>query len=277
MKTLADAVAKYIHGHYLNNLASTRCALKKASQLSWWQTALGKCRLDKLTPAKISHVLGEMDAAPATRNRYLAALSSLLAVAQREWGWIEHNPARGVTRWREPSGRLRYLNDHEREALLKCASFDSDERIYPLIVLALYTGARQGELLRLRWRHVDLERGRVYLQTTKNGDRRTLYLAGPALQVIREMNPGDPDELVLSRTFPRHAWERVKRSAGLEEGLRFHDLRHTFASYAAMSGASVRDLSEALGHKTMSMVKRYSHLSDSHVAGVVERMVERYS
>jgi integrase len=78
-----------------------------------------------------------------------------------------------------------------------------------------------------------------------------------------------------SPTFPRDAWEQALREAGVPD-FHFHDIRHTFASYMAMSGATLAELAEALGHKTLAMVKRYAHLSEAHTSGVIRRMTEKF-
>ncbi len=186
-----------------------------------------------------------------------------------------------VRRPTEPRGRLRWLDDGERVRLLAACREANDPRLYALAVLALTTAARQGELLALRWRDVDLGRGMAVLEETKNGDRRSLALRGEALDLMRERSRVrrlDTDLVFADElgraTFPEKEWRAAVKRAGVDS-FRWHDLRHTAASYAAMSGATLAELAGLLGHKTLAMVKRYAHLSEQHVAGVVERVVER--
>jgi integrase len=138
------------------------------------------------------------------------------------------------------------LSDAERERLLEICRQSRDARLYPLVVLAIATGARQAELIGLRWSDVDLQRRSAILHKTKNGERRSLPLTGLALKLLRELEasrrPGS-DHVFPGRrrkpAFPRRAWEVAAAAAGLED-FRFHDLRHSCASYLAMSaGAAV--------------------------------------
>jgi integrase len=134
-------------------------------------------------------------------------------------------------------------------------------------------------LLGLHWPDVDLKRATLTFQETKNGERRAVPLTGPALALMHQHAKVRRLDTVL--VFPdatgkrpvgiREAWEYAVKQAGIVD-FRFHDLRHTAASYLAMSGASLAEIAEVLGHKTLAMVKRYAHLSEAHTRGVVERM-----
>ncbi len=146
---------------------------------------------------------------------------------------------------------------------------------------ALSTGARRGELLALRWPDVDWQRQVAVLHDTKNRERRALPITGHAFELLQELarvRRIDSDLIFAGptgkATYPRAAWERALRAAQIDD-FRFHDLRHSAASYLAMSGATLAEIAEVLGHKTLAMVKRYSHLTEAHTAGVVARMNER--
>jgi integrase len=205
---------------------------------------------------------------------------------------MPENPLAKIPDRKEPQGRVRFLTPDERSALLeKCKAESAD--LYALAICALCTGARAGELLGLTWRDVDLERKRATLNRTKNDERRALTLAGPALDVLRERSkvrridtdlvfPAPPAEQPSEAGEPRpvrpYDYAKAFRSAVDAAGIadfRFHDLRHTAASYLAMNGATTGEIAAVLGHKTLAMVKRYAHLSDQHVAGVVERMADK--
>ena len=212
--------------------------------------------------------------------RYLASLSHLFTLAVKEWGWVEDNPLRKVTNPKLPRGRVRFLSDDERERLLQACRESTDPYLYPVVVLALSTGMRAGEALSLTWDRVDLERGRIVLEETKNGERRLVALTGHALEVLSNHNK--VRRLGTSLLWPgrknpkepasvRRAWLDALKAAEIED-FRFHDLRHSAASYLAMNGATLAEIAEVLGHKTLQMVKRYSHLSEAHTAAGVERM-----
>jgi integrase len=138
---------------------------------------------------------------------------------------------------------------------------------------------RQGEILNLKWKDIDLSRSRLVLHETKNNERRGVPIVGLAHQVLTDLSkvrridsplvfPGnDPKRPIKIR----NAFEFAVETAKIDD-FRFHDLRHTAASYLAMNGATLAEIAEVLGHKTLQMVKRYAHLSDAHTTSVVEKM-----
>lgn len=139
---------------------------------------------------------------------------------------------------------------------------------------------RQGELMRLQWRDVNLDDGFLILHETKNGERRRVALAGLGLELLRNHAKEKTDNAPL--LFPserkpeqpidlRKAFNNALKVAQITD-FHWHDLRHCTASYLAMNGASLAEIAEVLGHKTLAMVKRYAHLSDSHVSNVVASM-----
>jgi integrase len=199
-----------------------------------------------------------------------------------DWEWMEYNPARRVKREREAPGRVRFLSDAERESLLQACKNSRSANLFPIVVLALSTGMRRGELMNLTWSQIDLSKGIIQLNETKNGERRRVALRSFAQELLREH--GKVRRLDTNFVFPgifsaktgkpfelRIYWDEVVEKVELKD-FKFHDLRHSCASYLAMNGASLLEIAEVLGHKTMQMVKRYSHLAESHTASVVERM-----
>ena len=134
-------------------------------------------------------------------------------------------------------------------------------------------------MLSLHWADVDVKRGMLTFRKTKNGETRTVPLTGYALDVLAHHTTIHrldttlvfPDRTGTRPMSIREAWEYAVKRAGLQD-FRFHDLRHSAASYLAMGGASLAEIAEVLGHKTLQMTKRYTHLTESHTRGVVERM-----
>jgi integrase len=266
-----------------------RSAKQQQIHLTWWSERIGAYSLADCTPALIAEYRDKLAATPTphggkrsstTVGRYLATISHAFTVAVKEWGWVEDNPLRKVTMPKPARGRVRYLSDDERERLLQACRESSDPYLYPAVILALSTGMRAGELLGLTWSRVDLERGRIVLEETKNGDRRLVALRGHALEVLTAHNkvrrlgtdlvfPGRKDPTTPANI--RRAWVEAIQAAEIED-FHWHDLRHSCASYLAMNGASLAEIAEVLGHRTLNMVKRYAHLSEAHTAGVVERM-----
>ena len=155
-----------------------------------------------------------------------------------------------------------------------------------IVLLAITTGMRRGEIIGLRWHDIDFKYQRITLRITKNNETRSVPLAGPALTSLKErakVRPIDSTSFVfpsrgkkgLTKSFNMdYAWILVRTEADLVD-FRFHDLRHTTASFLAMSGATLREIADILGHKTLAMVQRYSHLTDDHRSATVERMVDK--
>ena len=325
--TLKQLIERYEKEILPNKKAGSQRA--QGYQLAWWKEQLGPYTLDKITPAliaehrdKLTHdtkPVGknrpdvkpegepvaegerkykpagkrsqEVNRAPATVARFLAALSHVFTIAMKEWQWVEDNPFRKVTKPKEPRGIVRFLDDGERKRLLEECKKSESKDLYIAVVLALSTGVRKAELMGLRWRQVDLQRGVITLEDTKNDERRSVPLVGHALALMAERSkvrkidtdlvfPGAPSfkrgELVrkdqpIDLTKP---WHTALGKAKITD-FRWHDLRHSCASYLAMNGATLAEIAEVLGHKTLSMVKRYAHLSDAHTSKVVTSMNEK--
>lgn len=287
--TLGEAIDRYLQYVMPTKPKSEYCQI---GQIRWWKDSLGAYTLSDITPALIAQhrdklaegsIINDKKVlrSPATVNRYLAALSHIYTIAVKEWGWVEENPLSKVTKMKEPRGRVRFLSDDERIKLLAVCKKSESPFLYPVVVLALSTGARRMEILGLSWQDVDLTRGVIILHETKNGERRILPLAGHALELIKQHSK--IRQLNCDLVFPgknlkkpvdiRTPWETALKRAEITD-FRFHDLRHSAASYLAMNGASLAEIAEILGHKTLQMVKRYSHLSEAHTSKVVAKMNE---
>lgn len=272
-------------------LPQKRDSKNQKRQLEVWKDKLGGKRISDVTSAVVVQVRDELAAerirgtcsrSGATINRYLAILSHVFTIAVRDWQWSDENPVKGISRLKEAPGRVRYLSDDERVALLN-ATEEISPILHCIVVLALSTGARRGEIMGLRWKDVDLKAGRAILHETKNSERRALALSGLALDLLKQhakIRQFDselvfPDSRDGSKPWPLDStWRKALKKSEIED-FRFHDLRHSAASYLAMNGATTADIAAILGHKTLAMVKRYSHLSDSHVFSVVERMNQK--
>jgi len=289
---------------YIEEILPTKPkATNQASQLQFFKKRLGHYALNDVSAAKIVACRNELSQSetgndmkrtrsPATVNRYLAALSHVYSIAVNEWEWLEKSPMGRVKKLTEPRGRVRFLSEDtvvdgdtvpgERTQLLAaCLEVKAAEHLYPFVVLALSTGMRQGEIASLEWSQVDFERRRITLFNTKNKEIRVVPLVGMAHELLLQRAKGinaTPGTLVFeSEKIPgkpfdlRAAWRSAVKKAGLVD-FRFHDLRHSAASYLAMNGATPNEIAEVLGHKTLQMVKRYSHLSEAHTTALVEKM-----
>ncbi len=227
----------------------------------------------------------------ATLNRYLVALSSLYTWARKARitprGF--ESPTKHVEKHQESRGRVRYLKDGERERLLDACRESPWPRLYLLALMAMTTGARRGELLSLRWCDIDFDMGEARIgedathHETKNGDARTLILLPAVLEELARFKPNKTTEnthlVFRSRLRPSqpYAMGDAFRSAMAEAGVknfRFHDLRHTAASYMAQSGASLLEIADTLGHRQLRMVQRYAHLNTSSRRKLMSRVFE---
>jgi len=219
--------------------------------------------------------------AETTLNRYLTTLGSLYKWARKRRllprGFV--SPTRGVERNPENNARIRYLTDEERERLLAVCRVSSWSRLYMLVLMAITTGARQGELLALRWSDVDLERAVAYIATSKNDEPRVLPLTETVRIEMQRIKRREPDALVFASPRrpaqamnPAAAWRRAVAAARIPN-FRFHDLRHTCASYLAQQGASLLEIADVLGHKQLQMVRRYSHLSTASKTRLIDRVL----
>lgn len=240
--------------------------------------AFGGKPADALTPQEIERFKADLKAegwTDATVNRHLALLKSMLNMAVRNEK-LERNPAKAVKLFRENNTVVRYLAEGEETRLFEALSVE----VRPLVMVALHTGLRKGELLHLRWADVDFHSGTLTITRTKHGETRRVPMNGRVKETLltmkrtqKVMSPlvfctpsGDFQHNLARSWYP--ALERAK-----VENFRFHDLRHSFCSRLAMAGVDLLTIKELAGHKTLAMTLRYAHLSPSHQRQAVERLI----
>ena len=192
----------------------------------------------------------------------LILIRHCLKIAMNEWGlMLSSNPVNRVKMPPSPPARNRRLESGEFERLKEAAKQTKNPHIWPVIVFAIETGMRRGEVLGLRWEHVDLERRIAFLPLTKNGSSREVPLSTKAAQVLarqRQHNDTTSPFPVTPNGF-RLAWGRLRRRAGLVD-LRFHDLRHEAISRFFELGLNIPEVAVISGHKDPRMLFRYTHL-----------------
>lgn len=302
-KTFSDVLDRY-ETEVLPNLAEST---QRSSQtaLRHWRNELGEYSLRFITTEKLSKLMSELASMPderglkqSTRPKsrrtlkyYRDALDMLLKKAC-SWGWLGVNPMDGVERVTKlRNERTRYLSDDERSRLLAACRSSPNKQLYPIVVFALSTGCRKGEILGLSITDIDLVRGIAILRDTKNGETRSVPVVGHPAELLEcQLNfsnaqydqkaPNANRRYLFPRkdlTAPidiRKAWENAVEQANVVD-FRFHDLRHSTASYLAMQGRSLIEIADMLGHKTLHMVKRYSHLSADHKKGLAEELNDK--
>lgn len=243
-------------------------------------------RLRDITPMLIEQfkqqrlktkTLHKRDRSPATVNRELQVLSKVFSMAYDN-GLVETNPMRRVHKLREAPARERYLTDEEEKRLF-AVLIGRRAHLRPIVVVALQTGMRQGEILGLKWEHVDFDQKTIYIAHTKTGKPRKIPIGTPVAVELRSLRQDAlSDQHVFScartglklTTF-RHTWERACKQARIS-GLRFHDLRHTFATRLRAKGVHEMDIMTLLGHTTLQMTSRYTHAMPQNLRTAVDSL-----
>jgi len=243
-------------------------------KLRWLDAFLGKLMLDEITLDVIDRVKSERlkTVSKSTVNRYLAVVRSILLRARDEWEWIDKAPK--VKLFREPPGRERSITVEQAEALLR--ELPAHQRDVVLFTLA--TGLRQSNVLRLEWSHVNLESGHAWVDADQSKNRRPIAvpLNLKALEILRRQIGKHPARVFTYAGRPldranTHAWQKALKRAGIEN-FRWHDLRHTWATWHRQSGTPTHELQRLGGWRTSVMVERYAHLAPDHLATAANRL-----
>ncbi len=257
------------------------------TRLAWWKDQYGETPLSAFNDDTVREALARLEIEPAphggktvtqadkprtgaTVNRYKAALSACFkAGIDRGWYGLKVNPVAGIRGRKESSHRFgRSLEDGERAALMDACDRSAWSGLGVFVRVALATGARRGELLKLEWKDADLKAGSILLRDTKNSDDRRVPLIGDARDRLETWSK--VRSLADPRVFPGatpekpppidSAWRIAKAAAGIEN-LRIHDLRHSCGSYLAKAGASAFQIAAILGHRSgPGLTARYVHL-----------------
>jgi integrase len=307
--TIGQAVEKYLSEELVRLAASER--RNRERHLAWWKEVAdaGNMRLRDISRAwardKVRQLrekgLRQRPIAYATGNRYFAALSAVLSACE-EWEWINHNPLHSRGRRKKAKGEREKAREREEVedemARLRRTCADSYEpRLLPLMLCALASGAREGELMRLRWQDVELEPSdydattgtrragvpRAKTLDPKNGDDRVLYFPGEGAEVLRRLatnrfrSPyvfGDLREPAKEPLFPSPAWRGAKRDAKVSD-LRFHDLRHFWACRILDHGATIPQLMVLGGWRSVDAMRVYIARAQRCGSAPVEAMHAR--
>lgn len=219
-------------------------------------------------------------AAPATVIKAVITPTTAVLRVAADRGWSDR---RTFARRKVRNKPVRWLREDEAARLVDAAA----PHLRPLLTFLLHTGARLGEALRLEWRDVDLAARRVSFLETKNGDTRGVPLNEDAFLALANLTHREGRVFLTPDGHPYHdtrphgggspiktAFATARRRAGID-GVRVHDLRHTYASWLVMAGVPLRTVAELLGHKSLTMVARYAHLCPDHMANAVAKIESR--
>jgi integrase len=270
---------KELAGDYIVKECTIKRPQEQASKLGFWVKHIGIKQVNNISSSDIYNTL---DCLPkhlsnATYNRYKAAASVVFNYACRQYN-LTSNPIGLIPSKPEDNHRVRYLSTSERKRLLKACRETSWSKLYLLVLAAITTGARRGELLNLRWNDIDFERQTAYVQTTKNGQPKVLPLTDDVIKELTKFRQQDSSLIFNSEIKPDKAfcfnkqWKKALKEAEVED-FTFHCLRHTCASYLAQSGASLLEIADVLGHKQISVTKRYAHLCIDHKEKLINKVM----
>lgn len=289
--TLSELIDRY----EASELPKLKSAASVKRRLEWWRAELGERLLVNITPDVIGLARDKLLATPKQKgggqrtgsdvNRFLAALSSACSFAMRELDWLEKNPCERVSKPSEGKGRVRFLSEEEElPRLLEACRNSSNKDLYLAVLLSLTTGGRKSEILGLRWSQIDIKKRVAMIGDTKNGDAKIIALSGQAFPLLQERMK--VRRLADDRIFPpeegsqkapyidlRKSWVKALAEAEITD-FRWHDLRHTAASYLMMNGVDIGEIAKILGHKTLSMVLRYSHLAHGRTVVIGDKLAD---
>lgn len=278
--------------HFRENVAPIRYAdaNRYYCMFDWWTDKIGCIKVSNLTASDLNAckqiLLTEKleNGQPRkanTINKYLMCFSAILTHARDELEIIEYNPMSKVKIVPKPDGRKRYLSIEELAKYL-AACKEHSMMIYIFVLIALGTGGRYSEVQHLKVENIDYQNERVYYLDTKNGTSRGVHIEPEVLALLKQYcidNNIDSGYIFKGKrgnslAFIRGVLYQIIEDIGLED-FTVHDMRHTFASYSAMNGATLLDIAELLGQKSLSVARRYSHLTQKHTDSIVKRVVKK--
>lgn len=261
---------------HLKESAHKRTLVTDRFHLKWMQSYLEATDLASIDRDVVERLIQaglDEGASNATVNRRTQLLRAILRKAQSDWGWIDKLPRFRMLK--EPQGRVRFLTRQEAARLLA----ELPEHLRAMARFSLATGLRQGNVKGLRWAQVDRERRRAWVLAEEAKARRAIPvpLNAEAMQVVEEQLGRHPVYVFTYQGEPitqvgTKAWRAALQRAGIED-FRWHDLRHTWASWHAQNGTPMNVLQELGGWRDAEMVQRYAHLGMEHL----ERYAERYA
>lgn len=279
-----QVVVKRIGNHTFDELVQEykkwavrqRCFKSKIFLINQLADKFGKLQLRRFSTMLIEQYQTErlQRNKPATVNRLLATISHMFTKGV-DWNMVEEEIQKQIRKVKmlpENNRRLRYLSREECQMLINAC----DAHLKPIVITALNTGMRKGEILSLKWEQTDLKHGFILLDVTKNGERHEIpinnTLRATLLSLQRRLDvPYVFFDKATGKSFKdvRKSFAGACKRAGIRD-FHFHDTRHTFASQLVMSGVDLVTVKELLNHKTLTMTLRYAHLAPSHKVRAVE-------
>lgn len=257
--TFEEAADKYWEIH----LSQKKSAGKLKYTLNYLKKYFGKIPLSSLTTEKVQQFYNERMAqtSPSTANRHFTTLRAVINKVLTLKLYKGVNPCLGVVKQKENPARTRYLSFEEAKELI----LQAPVRSQVLFACAIGTGMRRGEILNMDWQHIDWKTGMIYIYESKSGNKREVPMS-PHLKdnLLRFASKTKGKVFHLTIPMIEHDFEKTLKKCNIT-GVRFHDLRHTFASHFIMNGGSIPELQRILGHSSVELTNRYAHLSPTYL------------
>ena len=263
---------------------STMADASAAGRIKFWQDRFKDKLVTDVTPEDVDDTLHEIakNRTGSTVNRYKSNLSSVFIAFNRHPTYKRlqfPNPVQSefVSSFSENAPKNRFLSLDEQKALLAASRESHWDRLYLLVLMALTTGARRGELMKLTWQDLDLANRVARLETTKNTESRLLPLLPPVIEELMKFRSNNDHRIFPSTVDPhspfdfKKAWKNALAQAKLSN-IRFHDLRHTAASNMVANNRTLFETGTLLGHKQSSTTMRYAHLAHQHTSKMAEEV-----
>lgn len=267
LKAKPKRMFKEACARWLTEKSHKKSLAEDKKKIEFFLSKFGDRLISELTRDEIEAVLPQ-DVTGSTRNRYRALIRAMLRAAERDWEWIDRAPV--IKSEAEPKRRVAFLTRDQAEVLIACLP----EKYRMPVRFALLTGLRRSNVFGLTWEKVDLERGVAVVEAdeAKAGKRIVVPLNKQARELLASLPEPRTGRVWgdLTRVWA-NTWEASCKRAGVP-GFRFHDLRHTWASWHAMAGTPLAVLQELGGWNSHEMVQRYAHLSPEHLASAAERV-----
>jgi len=260
---------------WLNESQHKRSLVDDKAYLRWLDPHLSKLKLKEITRDRIDRLANlkqKEGVKPATVNRLLEVVRAILRKAEREWEWLEKAPL--IRMRKEENRRIRWIMRAEVERLLR----ELPKHLADMAAFSLATGLRQSNVTQLQWSEVDLVKRHAWVHPDKAKAKKAIAvpLNNDAIMILREQVGMHPQNVFSYRGKPisecnTKAWKKALKRAGIEN-FRWHDLRHTWASWHVQNGTSLQELQQLGGWASFEMVLRYAHLSSDHLKNAAERV-----
>ncbi len=268
-KTWKEAVVKWIKEN--NQKKSLKCDIL---HFKWLEQYLENKYLNEITIDTVEFLIKEKEKrknSPATINRLLALLRALLRKAKNEWEWLDNIPY--IRLLKEPEHRIRWITKQEAAVLLN----ELPCHLRDMAAFSLSTGLRKSNVFNLKWSDIDLDRGHVTIHADESKTKTALAipLNNTALELLLKRKDSNKEYVFTYKGKPireyKTAWKKALERAQIKD-FKWHDLRHTYASWLVMNGVSLDTVKQLLGHKSINTTLRYAHLSSEHLRNAVEKV-----